>query len=175
MNFTRPILGLSLTLAAAWAQASSGLSLPGTSLTPHTPLTSAPELFAGVVSSWWPTHFTHEFTFDLASVTGVVGSVTPSWGTVTFSSVKIDGEVLALTPFNTAYKFSDLALAPGVHTLTVSGSALGGLHAYQGSLAAFMPAVPEPQAFALLLAGLGLMAFRSARTARFAVPRMRKL
>lgn len=175
MNISRPIAGLSLTLAATLAQATVSLALPGSSLTPHTPLTSAPELYAGVLASWWPTTFTHEFTFDLATMSGVVGSVTPAWGSVSFSSVKIDGEALALIPFNTAYKFSDLDLAPGQHTLTVSGSVLGGLHAYHGSLATFMPAVPEPQSLALLLAGLGLMAFRSARSARTAVPRMQKL
>jgi PEP-CTERM motif len=172
MNIARPLLGLSLTLAASLAQASVSLALPGASLTPHTPLTSAPELYAGVLASWWPTTFTHEFTFDLATLSGVAGSVTPTWGSVTFSSVKIDGEALALIPFNTAYKFSDLNLAPGVHTLTVSGSVLGGLHAYHGSLATVLPAVPEPESLAMLLAGLGLMAFRAARTAS---PRMRKL
>jgi hypothetical protein len=109
--------------------------------------------------------FSDDYYFDLSTFSDVIGSVGSFFGTVTFSSVLIDGTALTLTSTPTGYGFSLLGLSAGTHTLTVEGTVLKGGNAYIGSLYA-TPAVPEPESLALLLAGLGVATTVAARRKR---------
>lgn len=109
--------------------------------------------------------FSDDFFFDLSAKSDVIGSVGTFFGTVSFSSVLIDGNTLALTSTPTGYGFNFSGLAAGTHTLTVEGAFPKGGHAYVGSLYA-TPAVPEPASMALALAGLGVMGVVARRRQR---------
>ncbi|KGM40097.1 hypothetical protein JY96_08810 [Aquabacterium sp. NJ1] len=109
--------------------------------------------------------FSDDFFFDLSGKSDVIGSVGMFFGTVSFSSVLIDGNALALTSTPTGYGFNFSGLAAGAHTLTVEGAYPKGGHAYVGSLYA-TPAVPEPESMALALAGLGVMGLVARRRQR---------
>lgn len=109
--------------------------------------------------------FSDDFFFDLSARSDVIGSVGMFFGTVSFSSVLIDGNALALTSTPTGYGFNFSGLAAGAHTLTVEGAYPKGGHAYVGSLYA-TPAVPEPESMALALAGLGVMGLVARRRQR---------
>ncbi|MBI3382176.1 MAG: PEP-CTERM sorting domain-containing protein [Aquabacterium sp.] len=109
--------------------------------------------------------FSDDFFFDLATRSDVVGSVGMFFGTVSFSSVLIDGNALALTSTPTGYGFSFSGLGQGAHTLTVEGLFPKGGHAYIGSVYA-TPAVPEPESMAMALAGLGVMGMVARRRQR---------
>jgi len=109
---------------------------------------------------------THPLTYS-----NIVGSLfaadkvgTP-WGTWTLSTVTFSGGSLGPLTFNTpSFSFSNLAA--GDYTLKASGS-LGTNGQIQG--VGFIGAnytitpVPEPGAYAMLLAGLGLMGFVARR------------
>lgn len=109
--------------------------------------------------------FSDDFFFDLSAKSDVIGSVGTFFGTVSFSSVLIDGNTLALTSTPTGYGFNFSGLAAGTHTLTVEGAFPKGGHAYVGSVYA-TPAVPEPASMALALAGLGVMGVVARRRQR---------
>jgi hypothetical protein len=100
--------------------------------------------------------FSDIFSFDLSEVSTVTGSVGSFFGSVSFSSVLIDGTSLSLTSTPTGYGFSLADVGVGTHTLTVEGSFLKGGNAYIGSLYSTPSAVPEPESMALALAGLGV-------------------
>lgn len=106
--------------------------------------------------------FGDDFFFDLGAKSDVVGSVGSFFGSVSFTSVLIDGSALALTATQAGFGFSYSGLAAGTHVLSVDGAYPKGGHAYIGSLYA-TPAVPEPESMALALAGLGVMGLVSRR------------
>jgi len=109
--------------------------------------------------------FSDDFFFDLAAKSTVTGSVGAFFGTVSFSSVLIDGAALTLSATPTGYGFSLANLGVGTHTLTLAGPIPKGCHAYIRSLYA-TPAVPEPKSLALSLAGVGVLGMVSARHRR---------
>lgn len=132
----------------------AGTTYPGGSMGTLSPL---PAQFGDLFGTGLPSvDFTDTFGFDLSAKSKVTGSVGSFFGSVTFSSVLIDGHLLSLTSIPTGYGFSLDNLGLGSHTLTVKGSYPTGGNAYVGSLYA-TAAVPEPESMVMALAGLGLM------------------
>lgn len=128
-------------------------------------LSALPALYGDMIGTSSAVSFSDDYYFDLATFSDVIGSVGSFFGTVSFSSVLIDGSALALVSTPTGYGFSLSGLAAGTHTLTVEGSVAKGGNAFVGSLYA-TPAVPEPETLALLLAGLGVVGWVGARRQR---------
>lgn len=106
------------------------------------------------------------FVSEGASLKASVTSVLTSGLGFTISSV-----LFGSTPFASAsanlggstfeqYTFSAASLAAGTYTIFVNGSGTPG-SAYTGNVV--ITAVPEPQTYALLLAGLGAVGFLSVR------------
>lgn len=61
-------------------------------------------------------------------------------------------------------RFDSMVLAPGNYDLQIFGTVIGTIGAaYAGTITAFAVPVPEPETYAMMLAGLGLMAFISRR------------
>lgn len=78
--------------------------------------------------------FNDDFAFDLSAKSTVTGSLSVFFGSVSFSSVLIDGNSLALSATPTGYGLSLANLGVGTHALTVAGSYPTGANAYSGSL-----------------------------------------
>ena len=109
-----------------------------------------------------------DITFvSTSNVTGLAGYVSKFTGSfngqtfdinapaITFTKVSLfSGN--ALTSFSNGDSFNFGSLASGTYTLKVSGSVAGG--GVGGALAQYeVSAVPEPESYAMLLAGLGVM------------------
>lgn len=61
-------------------------------------------------------------------------------------------------------QFNSMVLTPGDYNLQIFGTVIGTLGAaYAGTISAFAVPVPEPETYAMMLAGLGFMAFISRR------------
>jgi hypothetical protein len=114
--------------------------------------------------------FADVYTFSLTApttLTGLVSSVVAGNQDVDFTSIVLTGPG---GPFNFAqinvdpfeiWTISTPVLAIGAYTLTVSGSNSVGVGTYTGNLA--IATVPEPETYALMLAGLGVVGFIAAR------------
>ena len=91
-------------------------------------------------------------THQIASV--VPGTLMSEWGTTANYSPTVSATTVVLNP---------LALNAGTYTLQIKGtvSGLGG-GSYAGILN-IVPAVPEPDTYAMLVAGMGLVSFMSRR------------
>jgi len=62
------------------------------------------------------------------------------------------------------FRINPLVLAPSNYDFLVFGTITGTIGAaYSGTLSAFAVPVPEPETYAMMLAGLGLMGFISLR------------
>lgn len=68
-------------------------------------------------------------------------------------------------PLTSGAGFSGLALTPGSYFLQFDGTSVGSGAQYSASLRA-LPAVPEPETYALMLAGLGAVTFVARRRRR---------
>lgn len=154
MKLNVVIAAVSLALAGA-ASASGIVAYPGESLGTLSP---APALYGNLLatSNALGSSFGDDFFFDLAIQSELNGSVGSFFGSVSFTSVLIDGNPLTLTGTQTGFGFSYGGLAAGTHVLSVGGAYAKGQHAYTGSLY-LSPAVPEPASLALALVGLGVM------------------
>ena len=102
---------------------------------------------------------------EIADVTGAVGFapyvlIAPGFQIllpqVSFNSVSVYNAVQALTTkaFQTGSNFTFSGLAAGTYSLRTGGSVMGGN--FIGAEFSITP-VPEPETFAMLLAGLGLV------------------
>ena len=85
----------------------------------------------------------------------VAGSIAGSF--LSFSSITLDGHTWDLsTNAKGVAKYGEvLYIGSEPVTLTISGNNLAGATVYAGSIS--VTAVPEPETFAMMLAGLGLM------------------
>lgn len=105
-----------------------------------------------------PGSFSYSYQFSLDQLSDLSGSLVSLFGPVTFSSVSLSGSDYALSETNT-FSFEDLAA--GDYTMIVSGKTANPFYAWSGNLNA--QPVPEPQAYAMLLAGLAVMVGVAAR------------
>ncbi len=97
---------------------------------------------AGFVSKFTGTFGNQTFTFDAPAITFSNVSLYSSTGTLSGVSL------------NESFNFANLT--SGTYTLKVSGSVAGG--GTGGAIAQYsVTAVPEPETYAMLLAGLGVM------------------
>lgn len=119
--------------------------------------------------------FTEVFTFTLASSVVANSSVTA----VVNGSQDVDFSSIVLSGPSGSFAFSMLLpdavevwalpaagamLAPGAYSLTLMGVNSAAQGSYGGNLAVSpVPAVPEPETYALMLAGLGVLAFMARR------------
>lgn len=90
----------------------------------------------------------------------------PGFGTLDITGLKVmlytsDGTLLNdldSSPKSSAdYKFGSGVFAPGDYYFTVSGVGSGSLGGQYTFYASTLPPVPEPEAYAMMLAGLGLI------------------
>jgi len=74
------------------------------------------------------------------------------------------GSGLAGTPSGDTFIFSPMSLVAGNYTLQVVGTITGTTGAsFGGTISAAVAAVPEPETYGMMLAGLGLVGFMSRR------------
>lgn len=103
--------------------------------------------------------FANAYTFTLTSLSDLVGD-TSSAG-VSWFGVLLQAPSLSYTALDTNPDdgFSFSGLAAGTYSLTFLGSGTGGYGGYY----TVTSAVPEPETYAMMLAGLGVMGFMAAR------------
>jgi hypothetical protein len=110
------------------------------------------------------------FTLDLSQFAGYDLTLVPAFVQSNFSgkrgydvtSVTFDGDSFYALDDDTAPNLAGLDtwihiqdhLTAGVHTLVVNGKLLGGTVGFTGSLNVVATPVPEPESYALMLAGL---------------------
>lgn len=107
------------------------------------------------------TNFDHLYHFELGAPGTVSGSFNDIVG-LTLDRVKLvgDGAYQWIT-LGPDHSFSYDNLQKGYFALYVFGSATNGINSYSGSMMA--QPVPEPESFAMMLAGLGVMGALAAR------------
>ena len=174
MKFYKSMLALALVAStAAYANPinSVGVSNTGASGTMFA-FASSPVTATGY--SFNPTGaFTEDFLFNLDAVqqfsVSMTNSYTISTGEILFFSAVLTppgvptGQlVLDPGPPTQTLAGSFGPLSAGLYTLTVTGTAAGDYGATYGMSAAAVP-VPEPETYALLLAGLGVVGFMASR------------
>lgn len=164
MNLNKIVAAAALSLVAATSFADNGggvLDLSGGSAGfNRTPVG------AGV--------FTDTYTFLLAGAAYLTtGSVTSSQvgsQDIDFTSIRImQGATTFATFANNGtdaqefYALSPTLLAAGAYSLVINGMQSADGASYGGNLAVAVAAVPEPETYALLLAGLGVLGFVARR------------
>ena len=126
--------------------------------------------------------FNDVFNFTPASVAGsttaLLSSFTIFGSGVTFNSASLNGvSLMATMPLNPVPALTIYGLTLGAQQFTgplqllVNGNSSGSISSYTGSLyvtsgAPIPPPVPEPETYAMLLAGLGLLGFAAHRKAK---------
>jgi hypothetical protein len=103
--------------------------------------------------------FSDTFTFSLASAQTISGVT--FWGNITTFGLQLvdgNGDEIAGTLDTTPASFS-YSLAAGSYGLNFIGAGAGAGSGYGGNVTA----VPEPETYALMLAGLGIIGFIGAR------------
>ncbi len=126
--------------------------------------------------------FNDVFNFTPASVEGLTTALLSSFSIsgkgVTFNSASLNGvSLIAATPLNPVPGLTVYGMALGAQQFTgplqllVSGNSTGTINSYTGSLfvesgVPIPPPVPEPQTYAMLLAGLGLLGVAAHRKAK---------
>jgi hypothetical protein len=157
-----------LGLAAAPAQATVIFVGPGATSTPF-----GHNVGAGA-------SFTNTFTFNLAKAGTLSGTISSPFNTIslgsktrtqnivfTLGSVKLDGNPFLFSSDGVGISAQgSLAvepIAPGLHVLTVTGKNFGNtLSSYAGTLN-FLPSVPEPATWAMMIMGFGMLGLAGRR------------
>lgn len=106
--------------------------------------------------------FNATYTFTLPSAAWFRVEVDPFWGiTVNSATLSYGASSVPLTwdGGNTDFRAVLLGTASTVYSLNIVGSATGGGNSFNNTVTA----VPEPETFAMLLAGLGLIGLVSRR------------
>jgi hypothetical protein len=126
---------------------------------------------------------TYSFTFDVGALAGVLNGTVFGLGKKadpTFQWLTLDGVTMAQTPnpppFDKIWSFHDLAVTAGTHTLEVfygylptfgaAGTGPKGRIIGAFSFTPITTPVPEPQTYALFLAGLGMVGLMARRRQR---------
>lgn len=153
----------SLALATALAVGSTGALAAGGPID----LSSGSAFFGSTPTAGG---FSDLFTFTLTTASTLTASITsPVSGTqdvdISFAAVTGPGGAFSFTsvladPFETLTLSTPL-LSAGAYSLTVVGTNTPSIGSYGGSIA--VTPVPEPETYALMLAGLGVMGFVAAR------------
>jgi hypothetical protein len=117
--------------------------------------------------------FSDTFTFSIAESSLATGSITSSAigpQDVDFTSIMLMSGAITLATFTNLgtdaqefFALSPTLLAPGNYSLMVVGTQTPGAASYAGNLAVMPAPVPEPQTYALVLAGLTAMVFITRR------------
>lgn len=117
--------------------------------------------------------FTDHYSFTLSGHGSAVGGagVRHEWGALDLSlhSVSLSGGTLGATiTDSTPLNFSFSNLGPGTYTLDIAGVLNGitgraGFAFYSGSIQSVASAAPEPEALALMIAGLAGVGFATSR------------
>jgi len=165
MNFKSTILAAALLISSAVASANTAIVL-----TPSPTITNSYSgTFAGDAA-------TNVFDLDLthfASATNFVGQVSANFtggAGYDVTGVSLDGHnffpLLNLTVGNNGVDYWQLmlpTLSNTVHHITVLGTPLANTQGFIGSLSLKVTPVPEPETYAMLIAGLGLVGFMARR------------
>jgi len=151
-----------IAVAAVMAVSGSAFAVgPG----PLGPIDNTPIVIGNIVS---PGIFQDLYTFSIVNPGDLGGSVTAT----NFASYNILGLAVSLVDStltqvgfdNTPSSFSFTGLSAGTYALNVIGfasGAKGGI--YGGSFVVETAPVPEPETYALMLAGLGMIGFMASR------------
>ncbi|MFT7773544.1 FxDxF family PEP-CTERM protein [Roseateles sp.] len=150
---------------------SAGLLLASTLASAATPITlisNGPNQWSGSFSA--ASSGTNTFTLDLSSLSGWTSIDLNAVITANFaggSGFDVTGVTFDGNPFTPdvnlslpggigvdAWTYTASSLTPTLHTLVVTGNLIGGSVGFTGSLNIQAQPVPEPESYALMLAGL---------------------
>ncbi|GJJ03651.1 hypothetical protein RugamoR64_41890 [Duganella rhizosphaerae] len=164
MNFKSTILAAALLVASAVASANTAIVLNPA---------AAPNSYSGTFAGYATSN-----TFDLdlthfASTSNFVGQVSANFtggAGYDVTGVSLDGHsffpVLNLTFGNNGVDYWQLlmpTLTNTLHHITVTGTPLVNTQGFVGSLSLVATPVPEPETYAMMIAGLGLVGFMARR------------
>lgn len=164
MNFKSTILAASLLVASAVASANTAIIL-----TPAVGPNSFSGTFAGAAT-------TNTFDLDLTNFVnanhffGQVSANFTAGSGYDVTGVKLDG--ISFIPWvngqfngNGAdyWQLSLPTLTSTLHHIVVTGTPLGNTQGFVGSLSLTATPVPEPETYAMMIAGLGLVGFMARR------------
>jgi hypothetical protein len=170
MPLKSSLFAAGLLLASTWATASTPVTLTST----------GPNQWSGSFAA--AASGTNSFTLDLSSLSGwnnislsAIISANFSGGSgYDVTAVSFDGN--AFTPtLNLSlpggvgadvWTYSAGNLSASVHALDITGTLVGGSVGFTGSLNITAQPVPEPETYALLLAGLGVVGWVARRRSR---------
>jgi hypothetical protein len=107
------------------------------------------------------TPWTDGYSFSIASLSDLWGQTVVTSGIGAYSVTLYDSAFTLIGSDSTPATFSFSGLAAGDYFLTYAGVGTG---SYGGVLE--VTAVPEPETYALMLAGLGVVGFMAARRSR---------
>jgi hypothetical protein len=134
---------------------------------------SASSTFAALTAATVSGSFSNQSlgSFDVLSLSNVAGSLgfAPTlefpFGSLTLGPVTFSGGSVGTTYTFTGNTFSFANVAAGTYSLSASGSVSGGGYGLIAAQVAVTP-VPEPESYAMMLAGLGFMGAIARRRAR---------
>ena len=107
------------------------------------------------------TPWTDGYSFSLASAGDLWGQTVATSGITSYAVTLYDSTFSLIGSDSTPATFSFTGLSAGSYFLTYVGVGTG---SYGGTLE--VTAVPEPETYALMLAGLGMVGFMAARRSR---------
>lgn len=164
MNFKSTILAAALLLGSAVASAGTPITLTSTAANSYS------ATFAGAATS-------NTFDLDLSGFSGATNFMAQVTANFTggagydVTGVSLDGfsffpVVNGNASSGSGFDYWALALptlSATVHQLVVTGTPLLNTVGFTGSLALNVSAVPEPETYAMMLAGLGMVGFMARR------------
>jgi len=172
------VLGLSTGAQAATFDINGGVSIVvpdsfdiGNATSTGEP--SAISTSAGSVVDYW--NFNVDSNASFASIAGTVGisgegftsfaTALETWVDDAWSQIAVGATSGFGTIWSSLMSFSTLAPDPAAYRIKVEGTKLAGSAAYGGTMTVAAP-IPEPEIYAMMAAGLGLMGFVARRRQR---------